>query len=137
MSITLAQYFIGRTHSTAQSTSANDLLNKVNALLYDYTLTTGNEVQINPATNSLISGVTEGGFRLPECTQGAPNSSHKQAQAVDIHDEDGELDKWITDKILAQYNLWREAPEATEGWAHLTTRPQASYITTGRRTFFP
>ena len=63
--ITLEQYFIGREHSNQHTASAVELLASVNQLLAHYALEEGIELPINPHTGTLISGVTEGGFRLP------------------------------------------------------------------------
>jgi hypothetical protein len=130
--ITVEQYFIRRPHSVEQNDSAVELLARVNALLASYQIETGNELDINPHTGNLISGETNGGFRLPDCPIGAANSSHKQAQAVDVHD-DGKLDAWVTDAILEKFNLYREHPDYTIGWCHLSTRAPGS----GHRTFIP
>jgi hypothetical protein len=131
--ITVDQYFIGRKHTPDQATNALNLLSIVNPLLYEYTKQTGEEVEINKATGSVISGQTEGGFRLPDCPQGAPNSSHKQAMAVDVYDPYNHIDDWLTDEILERFGLYRENPSATKSWAHLTTRAPGS----GKRTFLP
>lgn len=130
--ITTQQYFLGRPHSVEQATAALEMLSLVNVLITKYATDTGNEPDINPKTGNLISGTTNGGFRLPDCPEGAPNSSHKEAKAVDVHD-DGKLDAWLTDAILAQAGLYREHPDYTIGWCHLTTRPPKS----GHRTFIP
>ena len=131
--ITVEQYFITRTHTLEQEYNAIDLLTRVNALMEEYTLSTGRSVPINKSTGSQISGATEGGFRLPTCTQGATNSSHKEAKAVDVYDPDEGLDNWITRTILVKYDLYREHPDYTHGWCHLTTRQPKS----GTRTFIP
>lgn len=131
--ITLNHYFIGRKHTAEQEQAAVKLLASVNALLYEYQTDSGREVPINVHTGNLISGLTEGGFRLPECVQGSARSAHKAAKAVDIHDPHDDLDTWITDTILARYELYREAPSSTFGWCHLTTRAPGS----GHRTFEP
>lgn len=130
--ITLEQYFIRRPHSVEQNSAAVDLLARVNALLADYQMQTGNELDINPHTGTLVSGETNGGFRLPDCPEGAPGSSHKEAKAVDVHDL-GRLDAWVTDAILEKHGLYREHPHYTQGWCHLTTRAPGS----GHRTFIP
>src|ERR1017187_6115492 len=124
--ITLDQYFIGRPHSSDQAAFAQILLSAVNALLAHYSQDEGVELPTSPHTGTLISGQTEGGFRLPDCPQGAPNSSHKEAKAVDVYDPADDLDTWLNDEILTRFNLYREAPSATFGWCHLTTRPPAS-----------
>jgi hypothetical protein len=133
MSITLDQYFIGRPHTSDQAGFAQILLAAVNALLAHYSTDEGVELPINPHTGTLISGKTEGGFRLPNCPQGAPNSSHKEAKAVDVYDPSDDIDTWLNDEILTQFNLYREAPASTLGWCHLTTRPPGSK----HRTFEP
>ena len=131
--ITLQQLFIGRPHTEEQEKNAIELLDRVNSLLYEYTYQTGKELPINVHTGNLISGLTEGGFRLPECSLGAYNSAHKQGQAVDVYDPHELLDDWVTDEILVKFNLYREHPSKTEGWLHVSSRPTIS----GKRTFFP
>jgi hypothetical protein len=112
--------------------NAFNLLEKVNALLDE---AFRNEIDLpdNPATGTLISGSTYGGFRPQECPQGAPNSSHKVGRGVDIYDPENALDNWITDKILEKYDLYRENPLATRHWCHLSDRAPGS----GKRTFSP
>ena len=132
MTITLEQYFRGRPHSPVQEEAALELLAKVNCLLDEFRLS-GGEVPINPHTNSMISGLTEGGFRLPDCVQGSKFSSHKEAKGVDITDPKNELDAWITRKVLEKYNLYREAEQYTQKWVHLQTRVPKS----GCRSFLP
>lgn len=112
--------------------SATALLRQVNLLL-NAAQRAGVELPINPATGSQVSGEQYGGFRPQSCTIGAPESAHKVGMAVDIYDPANKLDAWINDGILTQYQLYREAPESTPGWCHLTTRPPRS----GRRTFKP
>lgn len=90
-------------------------------------------IPTNPATGSQVSGEQYGGFRPQACPIGAPQSAHKTGMAVDVYDPENKLDAWINDGILTQYQLYREAPESTPGWCHLTTRPPRS----GRRTFKP
>lgn len=90
-------------------------------------------MRINPRTHTYVAGETYGGFRPQDCPQGAPHSSHKQGQAVDIYDPDNALDNYVTDAILEAYGLYREAPSATLRWCHLSDRPPGS----GKRTFQP
>lgn len=89
----------------------------------------------NPATKSGVSGQTFGGFRPQNCPQGAPNSSHKEGQAVDRFDPKGEIDAWLMahQDRLVFHGLYIEAPSATNGWSHWTTRAPRS----GNRVFFP
>lgn len=112
--------------------NATDLLDKVNALMEELELM-GVKFPINPATDSQVSGQTYGGFRPQSCPQGAPDSSHKQGQGVDIYDPKNEIDSAITDQLLIAHDLYREAPMDTVGWCHLTTRSPRS----GNRTFRP
>ncbi len=89
----------------------------------------------NPATKSGVSGVTFGGFRPQNCTQGAPNSSHKEGLAVDRYDPRGEIDVWCMAHLdrLAHHGIYIEHPSATPGWSHWTTRAPKS----GNRAFYP
>lgn len=114
------------------SSNADTLIGRVNLFL-DECQSLGWEPKINPSTGTYISGQDNGGWRPPECPIGAPSSSHKQGQGVDIADADGSLDALVTDELLARHGLYREHPEATLTWCHLTTRPPKS----GKRTFFP
>lgn len=135
--ITQEQYFGGKPHTEAEDALATDLLMRVNILIADAVGAGAFTMLNDPDTGSQISGSKggsgDGGFRLPNATTGAPNSSHKQARAVDVYDPQGKLDAWITDEKLEVYGLYREAPEATFGWVHLTTRPPNSK----KRTFTP
>jgi hypothetical protein len=131
--ITPEQYFAAKPHSPQDEERAAELLDRVEklctALAWDW--------PICPNTGSSVSGSKggsgDGGFRLQTATTGAATSSHKEARAVDVYDPENELDELITDALLTAYGLYREAPEATPGWSHLTTRAPKS----GRRTFVP
>ena len=112
--------------------NADTLLKRVNALL-EWAETEGWLSQINPATGTQVSGKTDGGWRPQSCKTGAPNSAHKQARAVDVYDPDNSLDALITDDVLEDFGLFREAPEDTPTWCHLTDRAPGS----GKRTFSP
>jgi hypothetical protein len=113
---------------------AKILLDRVNALIVDYEAT-GKKVAINSFTKSQISGAKYGGFRTQDCPVGAPRSSHKLGMAVDIIDRDNALDDWITSNpdVLVTHDLYREAPEKTKSWCHLSTKAPKS----GKRTFLP
>lgn len=117
----------------ARLDNAEHLLLQVNALLEDVTTRFALEPEVNPNTGSQVSGETFGGFRPQSCPQGAPNSSHKEGLGVDIYDPRNALDDVLNDTLLAQYQLYREHPNATLGWCHLTTRAPHS----GNRTFLP
>jgi hypothetical protein len=134
--ITLAEYF-GPWFDDESVTdeiieNAESLLERVDALVYaaqaDRVI-----LQRNPVTGTHVAGQTLGGYRPPHSTTGAPSSAHKTGQAVDIFDINDRLDNWVTDGILATFGLYREHPDATRHWCHLTTRAPKS----GRRSFYP
>ena len=112
--------------------NAAGLLTSVNELL-EACILLGWSPRANPATGTLISGQKNGGWRPPECKIGAPSSSHKQGRGVDVADASNELDALITDDLLAAHGLYREHPDDTPNWCHLTDRAPKS----GRRTFKP
>ena len=131
--ITISQYFQAKPHTSDHVVAAYDLLKRVDSLLQtlNYTPPTC------PNTGTQISGSKggsgDGGFRLNTATTGAALSSHKTGQGIDIYDPVNHLDDILTDTLLAQAGLYREAPSATQGWTHLTTRSPKS----GHRTFLP
>lgn len=116
----------------AMRDSAADFLPKVNALL-EWALENGWKPKVNPTTGTLISGVTNGGWRPLDCPEGAPGSSHKKARGVDVSDPDDALDDMLTDEILERFGLYREHPSATKHWCHLTDKAPGS----GNRSFYP
>lgn len=134
--ITVAQYFgdwLGHTDATEErKENAQKLLEKVNSLLFAAQMG-GVVPPVNPNTACQISGSRYGGFRPQSCPQGAPESSHKVGRGVDIYDPQNRLDEWLSDDILEAFGLYREHPDSTDRWVHLTDRPPHS----GRRTFQP
>jgi hypothetical protein len=150
--ITLQDYF-GRyaQHPDARPgmwSSADDLLGRVNELkewakaagiaVDEIDADTGSEI----SGSSVASGGGNGGFRPQDCPVGAPDSAHKQACALDDFDPSNALDNWISEfdendgrknVILEKFGLYREHPDATPGWCHLTTRRPGS----GKRTYRP
>lgn len=134
--ITLDQYFgIYANHPDASPgmwAAADAMLDRVNRLM-ERAESEGVDVQTSPITHSQVGGETLGGFRPHDCPIGAPASSHKHARAVDVYDPANELDDWVTDDILTEFGLYREAPSATLHWCHLTDKAPGS----GRRTFNP
>ena len=142
--ISAEQYFGAKPHDAEQEIMADDLLVRVNALL-DEAERDGVTVPVCPNTGTQISGskggTGDGGFRLPTATTGSPQSSHKQAKAVDVYDPLDKLDEWLDqfehgvgdNTKLAEHGLYREAPAHTPTWCHLSTRAPRS----GRRTFKP
>ncbi len=131
--ITAEQYFQAKPHTAEQEELAAELLDRVarlcDAVAWDW--------PICPNTGTSVSGSKggqgDGGFRLPGATTGAAMSSHKEARAVDVYDPKNELDDLITDPLLMAHGLFREHPDSTPGWCHLTSRPPKS----GLRTFMP
>ena len=107
------------------------LLTRVNALIEAYQAATGNT----------FNGRINSGWRPPEINACTPNaaakSKHMTGQAIDLNDDDGDIDEWLMteqgQKIMADVHLWHEHPSATKGWAHL----QSVAPNSGRRTFYP
>lgn len=112
--------------------NAIELLDKVNPLL-SLAATVGVKIKTNPKTGTLVSGTKYGGFRPQSCKEGAKNSAHKTGEAIDVYDPSGMLDHWIDDHLLETFGLYREHPDATNGWCHLSKRAPKS----GKRTFYP
>lgn len=132
--ITVADYFAGYDDSPEITEEHREnaliLLRRVNALLASRGQP---DRPRNPRTGTQVSGTRDGGWRPKACLTGAPNSAHKDARAVDVYDPGNSLDAWVTDDILEEHGLYREHPDSTPGWSHLTTRAPAS----GHRTFIP
>jgi hypothetical protein len=120
-------------YNTAHLYAAKAMLQLVNGLLAKAEKRAGIIPPTNPATGTQISGQKWGGYRTAECPIGAPKSAHKTGHAVDIYDPQGILDRWITNELLTECGLYREHPDATDGWCHLTDRAPQS----GNRTFHP
>ena len=139
--INAAEYFGDKvTHpdcTQERQDNANELLVRVNALLARAKMETVYQDWIDEDTGTQISGAKggygDGGFRLQSASTGKPFSSHKQGMAVDVYDPHGKLDDWITDGLLEEFDLYREAPTATRGWCHLSTKAPGS----GHRTLVP
>ena len=114
--------------------NAERLCTSVNAMMMDLKMA-GVTFPINPSTGSCVSGQTFGGFRPQTCTQGAPNSSHKEGLAVDLYDPHDEIDSWLLahpDK-LEEYGIYIEHPDDTHHWSHWSIKPPGS----GRHIFKP
>ena len=130
--ISLSDYFKEYEKPDYHVANARDLLDRVNSLLA-YAESECVMLRLNPKTCSHISGENWGGYRTDACKIGAPKSAHKQAKAIDIFDPINELDRWLNDAILLKFDLYREHPDATQGWTHLSTHAPKS----GKRTFQP
>lgn len=118
--------------TAARRKAIADLVPQVNALLA-LAVAAGIPTYKHSATGNPVVGPKYGGFRPQSCPIGAPQSAHKVGMAVDLYDPANALDDWITDEVLTQCGLYREAPRATDTWCHLSTRRPPS----GKRTFIP
>jgi hypothetical protein len=138
--ITLSDYWMQRDYLYSRELTpeiienAKGLLAKVNKLLI-YVINAKVELEVSPATKSLVSS----GWRPPRInniTDGAaPKSKHLIGLAVDLYDPEGEIDNFCMsnpDK-LEKIGLWMEHPSATKGWCHLQSVPPRS----GNRVFYP
>lgn len=135
--ISLTDYFAGHANhpeiTQAHIDNAEELLFRVNGLLRRALESGQVDLETNPLTGTLISGMDDGGWRPKMSSEGSRLSSHKEGRGIDLYDPDGDIDGWITDEALEEFGLYREHPSATRGWCHLTTRRPKS----GRRSFFP
>lgn len=135
--ITRDQYFIfkgvEKDHSPEQEANAVELLLRVNELLTALNWAYPIDADTGTSISGSKGGSGDGGFRDVFSKTGAPHSSHREGKAVDVFDPNNELDALLTDELLEAYGLYREHPDDTEGWCHLTTRAPHS----GHRTFHP
>lgn len=102
--------------------NAEQLIPKINALLASAPFMNGCELRSGyrpPAFNAKVPNA-------------APNSKHMTGDAVDVADNDGILDDWLTDEILEKFGLYREHPSQTKSWCHLQQTPPGSK----KRTFY-
>lgn len=115
---------------------------RVNHVLQRF-VTAGNApLTASPVTQTLVS-VRGGGWRPPQAS-GAPGSAHKWAGAVDLHDPEARLDKWLVrnPEVLEEEDLYMEDPSATEGqvtkggWCHLALF-KGGQKRGGKRIFLP
>lgn len=65
----------------------------------------------------------------------AKKSKHILCQAIDIEDDEGELDSWLTEFPwhLDELDIYMEHPASTKGWCHIQIIPPRSK----RRVFYP
>jgi hypothetical protein len=103
-----------------------------------------NAEELVEKVNRLLSRFGEGrrvssGWRPPQVNAATPGAAkrslHMTCEAVDLEDEDGQLDDWCLDnlEVLQEIGLWLESPAATRRWCHLQIAPPRS----GKRVFFP
>lgn len=141
MTISAEDYFgprLGHAEITpAIEEAATGLLFRVNKLLDRAYSEGAYGMDDDPDTGTQVSGSRggsgDGGWRPSGAKTGAPNSKHKTAHAVDVYDPNETLDDWLTDELLTTYGLYREAPDSTPGWTHLSDVAPGS----GKRTFQP
>jgi hypothetical protein len=136
--ITLEQFYKGRDkHYASELTpeiqaNAVETLHRANLLLDKFTAA-------NP--KAVVNRGCHSGWRPPEVNasipHAAPLSNHMTGKAIDIGDDDGQLDKWLMtgegQSALAALYLWLESPTTTPGWSHVQTVPPHS----GHRVFLP
>ena len=100
--------------------AAAGLLAKVNEV-YALAAADGCEMQVNPSTNTEVSGTGNGGFRPRDCKVGASDSTHKDGRGVDKYDPDRKFASWCLAhlRVLKERNLHMENPCWTPTWVHL------------------
>jgi hypothetical protein len=136
--ISLLEYFgpwDGHADDTpARRANAERLLGRVNPML-SAAASDGVDLELNPGTNSLVSGHGLGGFRPQACGVGAPRSRHKEGSALDVYDPHRALAGWCIEhpEALLAANLYMEDPRWTPTWVHLQTEPPLS----GKRVYIP
>lgn len=135
--INLRQYWMGRdvTHAADLTPeirdNARETVSRVNLLLMDF----------EAANPGAAQSTVNSGWRPPSVNAGVPGaavkSKHLTAQAVDLRDDDGELDRWLTTpagyNALINHGLYAEHADATPRWCHLQTVAPRS----GNRIFRP
>lgn len=136
--ITLEQFYKGRDKQYSADltpeikTDAVETLRRANLLL-DRFFAWNPEATRDRGCNS--------GWRPPAVNAGtkkaAPKSNHLLGRAIDIGDDDEQLDTWLLtpegQSALREIGLWMESPTATPRWCHVQIVPPRS----GRRVFLP
>lgn len=127
--ITLADYYMGRDVTYASEltealrVNAIEMVRRANMLLDAF----GQSRKVNS------------GWRPPQVNAKTPGaasfSRHMTCQAIDIADDAGDLDAWLTADTgrLEELQLWMEHPSATPGWCHVQVVPPKS----GNLVFYP
>ena len=133
----LTDYFMGRDKTFASeltphiTQAAQETVKRANALMALFH-------EANPKAH--VRRINSG-WRPATLNARVPNaamySKHMSAQAIDIGDDDGQLDAWLMtipgQAALVAHGLWMEHPAATPRWTHLQIVPPGS----GRRVFNP
>jgi Peptidase M15 len=128
MTFAVSEYWMGR-----DATHADELTDAIRAAAAK-TVAAANAVlalfyQDNPtaAGKKLRSGWRPADINAR--AGGATNSAHMIGEAIDIADDDRELEKWCIankDKLQSCGVLAMERPESTPSWCHWQTRVTAS-----------
>ena len=114
--------------------NAVETVRRANLLLFA-AFTAGVYLDPDPTTGTLVSS----GWRPPAVNANvkgaARRSKHMTCEAIDINDDNGELDEWCmsNEAFMAEVGAWLEHPAATKGWCHWQTVPPKS----GKRVFYP
>lgn len=137
MTITVSQYFMGRDVTYKCDLTPQIQLNAVETtrranLLLDRFYAANPDAY----TRGVNSGWRPAAVNC-KVTGAARLSNHMLAKAIDISDEDGELDKWCLSpegfEAMTEIQLWLESPESTPRWCHVQIVPPGS----GHRVFRP
>jgi hypothetical protein len=137
MTISIAQFFMGRDISYKSEltdeirTNAAETVRRANLLLDKFQAA---------VPSAHVRGVNSG-WRPPAVNANVPGaakkSNHMIGKAVDLNDDDGELDAWLITQsgqdALVEIGLWMEHPDSTPRWSHVQTVPPGS----GHRVFYP
>lgn len=133
--ITLEDYF-GRTSKIEEPSdqvvaNATSLLGKVNDLFNELVEVYGLHQFAKPETRS---GWRPSAYNAT-VIGAAPNSKHITGNAIDLADNEGELDEFLYARthLLIKHGLYMEHPAATKSWCHLQDIPPRS----GNRVFYP
>lgn len=134
--ITLEDYFGKMSHMEPPSEevvhNAKVLLGRVNALLAQI-------AEFNSTLEAAVSPIVTSGWRPESYNKtvkgSAKKSLHITGHAIDLADEDGELDDFLFNNVhmLVDAGLWLEHPASTRRWCHMQSQPPRS----GNRFFFP
>lgn len=138
---TLEHYFNGKSHPIGHEANANYLLAATNLFLHECVALGHYDWEIDLDTDTCISGskggTGDGGYRLPDSKTGAPSSSHREANGVDVCDTLRKLAAYCVTKAgeahLARRGLYMEDPRWTPVWCHLQRIAPRS----GRRIYIP
>lgn len=139
-SITMADYWMGRDDLYPLQLSTEIRANAMRTVaLANDLLEIAAAVGVYPTGGKY--GVVRSGWRPPAvnaATLGAaPSSKHLTGRAIDINDDEGDIDEWLMSDAgqaaLTKIGLWIEHPAATKTWSHWQIVPPNS----GRRVFYP